>query len=77
MALGDKCAYKKVFTDDELHEVHDKVAPAEQYDREDELMFTERISKAARLCRHVFRNDALINYYTQGARMEVGKIAYY
>lgn len=54
-----------------LRKAHDAVSRAGQRNGEDEAEFAERISKAARLCRHVFRKEELINYYVQGFRTAV------
>lgn len=61
-------------TEEVLREAHNKVARVEKSDREDEVIFAERISKAVRLCRHVFSKDGLINYYSQGFRRAVREI---
>lgn len=55
----------------------DNVERADQSEREEESMIAERILKAARLYRHMFTNEEIINYYTQGLGKVVREIVSY
>lgn len=61
----------RLLTNEVLREAHNKVVPVEQSDREDQDMFAERISKAARMCQHVLGNDDRNSFFTQGFRTAV------
>lgn len=65
---------RRFLTDDVLRSAYDAVARAEQMDEEDEAQFADRVSKASRLCRHVFGRHELVNYYVQGLNTAVREV---
>lgn len=65
---------RRYFTYDVLRQAQDSVTITEQSECEDKTKFPERVSKAARLCRHVFSKEGLVNHYVQGLRPDVHKL---
>lgn len=57
-----------------LSKAHDSITRLEQTEREDEGQFSERISKAAWICRHVFTRDDLVNYHVHELKTAVHKM---
>lgn len=63
----------RLLSDEVLRKSYDSVTRAVKKEEEDEAPLDDRISRAARLCRHVFSKAEVVNNYIQMLKPSVRK----
>lgn len=65
---------RSFITDEVIQKSHDELERAKQTDGEDEGKIAEKLSKAAWICRHVFKSNELVNLYISRLKNAVRQI---